>query len=1026
MSYAFRFALVLCAALTVSGPSFPQSAASSAASSSVSQSAPAARPAGPAQSPQQRQAKFFIEVYQLTSGEFTFPTDSCFVGHLHFPVTNAADVARLLGSESGFTLTAIPPDRIAVYYRSPIVPNADLQKLEQHMAELASSEFGGAVAIRVPSGSAGKIVSKLTPPSDGSIALKAVGNNCVLLVSKQQSDPVTLAALTATISESYWEQPSAPPTQRLFYVDATAVVKKLSGSDDSSTGASKTPAAKANAPKPSTPAAGDSTNTSGSTAPSVSVSVASGGTPSNINKTTVDSGADSPDSTDQSKPANIDTTGPANKMTAATPGASDKTKEKTAPATPPKPPTMQSFNDTLIYSNDDGSDRGIFERDRLMAVLDLPRPEVLMNIWSLQASSRDPKIVTSETQAARDLVANHNDLLQRAIDKGWSYLSRQMGDSSFFDPLFYRYVTQKFGETAYQIEPHSSQSVAELLPAEVKKPNHEQNVREEGILEQTIDSNRSRWGWCDRTQYCLGFSHAFEPLRPTFTNLLIGVVAARKPLGSAQQMIQDMQVASLSNPGCTPQPPGDEPCQDRSAVVKFRACMSKVDKQLHTFSQQSNSCEIEDRMHLSGQIIAGQDESLQLNCFRDQAKESFGPEETQQTFRGTPGKTEYATTRVGLLRAAIADFLFNYKWAAQYPHDFIPYDLTQSAQELNAEFNPLVLAFNRDVAAFTENLQAELQCKYEANISGQESKGWFSRGDKTFINDGILSVRGISGVESLVDTVTQSFFDATNPPSITDLVKSVSDAEKNMPGILKANLTADEAAVLLGALNSVQPATAKIGRELKLDITPHSLAGASSAELEVKLTAQETANPTRFTADKSAEDTLSRVAKHDVSTRVRVESLKLFEISAFSAMLQRPRSKFPIVLPFVEVPYFGSFVGWPLSGAKVYHRSTAVISAIIVPTATDLAFGIDFGADRVCDEQGCRRAKSPDDFGTLPLRNFHKAMMACFTSGESTPYTGLRQSVSLILGQAGCENLSLFEVNRTEQNKRPSAVPPNE
>ena len=75
-----------------------------------------------------------------------------------------------------------------------------------------------------------------------------------------------------------------------------------------------------------------------------------------------------------------------------------------------------------------------------------------------------------------------------------------------------------------------------------------------------------------------------------------------------------------------------------------------------------------------------------------------------------------------------------------------------------------------------------------------------------------------------------------------------------------------------------------------------------------------------FTSDKSAEDTLSRVAKHDVSTRVRVESLKLFEISAFSAMLQRPRSKFPVVPPFFEVPYFGSFIGWPLPGAKVYHR----------------------------------------------------------------------------------------------------------
>jgi len=372
-----------------------------------------------------------------------------------------------------------------------------------------------------------------------------------------------------------------------------------------------------------------------------------------------------------------------------------------------------------------------------------------------------------------------------------------------------------------------------------------------------------------------------------------------------------------------------------------------------------------------------------------------------------------------LLRAAVADFLFNYKWATQYPHDFIPYDLTQSAQELNAEFNPLVLAFNRDVAAFTENLQAELQCKYEKDISRLESRNWFrrtrnwfNRGDRTFINDGMLSVRGISGVESLVDTVTQSFFDATNPPSLSDLVKSVSDAEKNVPGVLKTNLSANEAAVLLGALNSVQPAEAKVGRELKLDITPHALAGASSAELEVKLTAEEAGNPTRFTADKSTEDTLSRVAKHDVSTKVRVESTKLFEVSAFSAVLQRPRSKFPIVPPLFEVPYFGSFIGWPLSGAKVYHRSTAIVSAVIVPTAADLAFGIDFGADRFCDEDGCHRANSPNDFGTLPLRNFHKAMIECFASGGSAAYTGLRSGDRDLPAQAtqACKTLTFQQV----------------
>jgi hypothetical protein len=365
----------------------------------------------------------------------------------------------------------------------------------------------------------------------------------------------------------------------------------------------------------------------------------------------------------------------------------------------------------------------------------------------------------------------------------------------------------------------------------------------------------------------------------------------------------------------------------------------------------------------------------------------------------------------------VADFLFNYKWATEFPHEFVPCDLSQSAHELNAELNPLILAFNRDVVAFTQHMQSEIECEeqqYEQT--------------KTFTNDAMITVRGISGVESIVDTVTQNYFDATKPPSLTDLVQSVASAEKNVPGVLAGNLTANEAAVLLGALNSVQPAQAKIGRELDVDITPHSLPGASAAELEVKLTNQETANPTLYKGGKTSDDDLSRVGKHNTTTKVRVESLKLFEVSSLSAKLQRPRSGFPLLPPFFEVPYFGSFLSWPLKGATEYHRSTAVVSAVIVPTAADLAYGIDFGADRVCGEADpdygtqCHAAKSLDDFHGLPLRNYHKAMVQCFATGGRSAALGLetlseetKKSAPKALGIKGtvediCKNLTFSNV----------------
>ena len=222
----------------------------------------------------------------------------------------------------------------------------------------------------------------------------------------------------------------------------------------------------------------------------------------------------------------------------------------------------------------------------------------------------------------------------------------------------------------------------------------------------------------------------------------------------------------------------------------------------------ADDCELKDRLTLTAQVqslasATPQSQHLQLSCFKQQA---------QKSFQEGPGQT----TRVGLLRAAVADFLFNYKWASQYPHSFIPYDLSQSHQELNAELNPLILAFNRDVSAFTQSLQSEMECKYRS----MPHPGWFGKGDEAFLNDGMIAVRGISSIENHRRYHHPKLFRRHQAPNLTDLVKSVSDAEKNIPGVLKANLSANEAAVLLGALNSVQPAQAKIGRQLRLDITP--------------------------------------------------------------------------------------------------------------------------------------------------------------------------------------------------------------
>ncbi len=214
------------------------------------------------------------------------------------------------------------------------------------------------------------------------------------------------------------------------------------------------------------------------------------------------------------------------------------------------------------------------------------------------------------------------------------------------------------------------------------------------------------------------------------------------------------------------------------------------------------------------------------------------------------------------LRAALVNFLFQYKVSQQYPQEFSAYELSQSAQELNSELNPLIVAFNRDLNAALSQSRMFAQRGYPGIGWG----GWAGHGTR-FLNNGIITVRTVSGKETMVDTETQSVFDVTNPPSITDVINSVGQAESNIPKVLKTNLTANEAAVIIGALNSVQPTISQVGRDFKLDITPHSLSGASSAELDVNMTTGEPAAPTRYAGGKSSNDNISRIAKNNITPR---------------------------------------------------------------------------------------------------------------------------------------------------------------
>jgi hypothetical protein len=742
----------------------------------------------------------------------------------------------------------------------------------------------------------------------------------------------------------------------------------------------------------------------------------------------------------------------------ATPGTTISITNNPAPApappaatpTPGPGPTgtvgqgMTSVDDNVVFT-DNSDPTATKQRIRLLTLLDLPRPEVLMNLWSFQASSPDGKEMAKSLQRARDLVEANNDALQHAIDYGWAYLSRQMKDPTFFDKDFHNYLTGTFVADTEDCEADHSAAGC-LITAQ----------------------QRNDWGLCDPGQYCLGYDAAFQPLQPTLTGILLGMMAAKdtdtvvlKTIGCMEGKFEVYGRDCLPNReglvATNAMPAGLSPGQANACLKTERAkFLSKPtgagavvgdDVVPMTAAQKKTvaSCDVLDRAAVAAQRACGLPVTLPLSCFTIQAAKSFLPDNSFSTFSlqqlnslaednlanmvasMAPEANKYSATSVGLLRSSVADFLFNYKIAEEYPNELGPYSLPHSAQELNAQFNPLVVAFNQDVAALSRTLLDEIQ----NDLPNQNHFFQLWRHNKSYIADGLMTVRGISGVESLVDTDTQSSFDGTQAQTLGAILSSITgtgaaaastsssntntntitinpDGSSSSSGgsgaaaspsplsgignLFKGATTATAIATALSAITPVATHS-MIGRQLTLDVIPHTLPGASSAELDVRLWAQEDSAPTLYPeSGSSSTDFQSRVARHNVSTRVRVESVKLFDVSTFTAMVQRPRSKLPIVPPFIEIPLLGSILSVPLPAAKVYHSSSAIVSALIVPTAADLAYGLQFRADRAVFPENkpyshltfsLRALASPRQFpDSDPIYAFHKAMVKCLAAKD--------------------------------------------
>ncbi len=623
---------------------------------------------------------------------------------------------------------------------------------------------------------------------------------------------------------------------------------------------------------------------------------------------------------------------------------------------------------------------------RAIALLDLPRPQVAMQVWSYQISAEvnpkknytsgnhrlpptieDDPMATAKTGSDEakaistqmgNAVKEANFRMRLALQNAMAKIYDQARNNpNFFDPAFQHYLTDKY--------------------------------------EDCIQQNKYCLGYYDALQVPAGDSSIGRDA--SLGRLLLFMAAARDNEYAANQLhiliVNAMNDPSLAYPAL------------------------------------SNVCE------------PGE---LSFDRFRNELE------------------TLAETSNLRTLRAALLDFFFQYKWTLNYPKDFVPYDLQHSAHRLDDLFQPLIQAFDDDIDDYVQacldkvtngrrnkaglssfgTTRVAALSGTQAVVSGQISNyfditqtpalstvaqallgggsgnnggGSGGNGGGSSNNSSSGSTNGAGSNSSTSSSTSTGGGDSSGSNSSGGNSSNSGNSGGSggkLPATVGNFFAANQIAAVVAAANIISPqqVTTQLTRGMSLTITPVSLDTASSAELNVIFSVNETDAPQSVDSPTAKHDLLDRVATHAVTTKVRVESLRLFELSTFSMKISHPQT--PTCLPSfddggwgkagtvaVNIPFapvcavwrsvFGSMPGanrlfsWPQNPKIIDNRSVAVVRAVVVPTAMDLGLNLRFENDRVLDPLTNSKV-SLNSTRQLDgrVRPFHKVMMSCVVDGK--------------------------------------------
>jgi hypothetical protein len=183
---------------------------------------------------------------------------------------------------------------------------------------------------------------------------------------------------------------------------------------------------------------------------------------------------------------------------------------------------------------------------------------------------------------------------------------------------------------------------------------------------------------------------------------------------------------------------------------------------------------------------------------------------------------------------------------------------------------------------------------------------------------------------------------APGSAGILPLASAAGMAPISALGLTAGGIPVDRLLALALALGEPDTVWEALTDGAELTVTPHVLPGAAAAELDFDFTVTHNADAQGAPKEPASKALpLSRVAVHQAKTRVYVNSLDLFGLSSFTLRVTTPKPDY--VVPVLgQLPFLGRLFHFHRRPNSVHHDSVLLVYSTIVPTAPEAAgtFGL--------------------------------------------------------------------------------------